>query len=91
VNPLNDVAFKRTFGSEDAAEVTIAFLNSVMGLVGDVAIQALAFTHREFPPQLLEGRGARLDVLVTTGNGELVNTEVQVSNHHGMERRSLYY
>lgn len=91
IDRLNDLAFKLVFGSPDNSDITISFLNSIMGLHGDKAISHLQFVDREITAETLDYRGARLDVLVTTGDGEYINVEVQIADQHDMEKRSLFY
>ncbi|MBE3588801.1 MAG: PD-(D/E)XK nuclease family transposase [Thermoanaerobacteraceae bacterium] len=46
---------------------------------------------REIDPKHLLDRGARLDVLARTGEGVLINIEVQVANQYNIDKRTMYY
>lgn len=47
LNPCNDVAFKKIFGSEEHKNVTISFLNSILEYTGKQQITDVQFLNNE--------------------------------------------
>lgn len=83
LNPKVDFIFKKIFGSEKHPNILISFLNTVMKPVNKIVSVAIN--------NLLEDKFSRLDLEATTGNGEIINIEIQVKNEFNMIKRSLYY
>ena len=90
-NALNDLLFKFIFGHKEDKEITLSFINAVLGLDGDRAFVDLHFADREIDAEEESGKGSRLDLLCMTNDETQINIEVQVQNRHNMGQRSLYY
>ncbi len=90
-NPMNDVAFKFIFGKEERKQITIDFLNTVLGKSLGQEIRNIVFRQTEMLPDGDEGKLSRLDVVCELDNGTLVDVEVQVVNERNMQRRTLFY
>jgi len=90
-NPMNDYLFKFIFGHEERKEITLSFLNAVLGLEGEKELTDIQFMDREFDPLFDDGKLSRLDIYGIASDGSRINIEVQVVNWHNMQRRTLYY
>ena len=90
-NALNDLLFKFIFGHKENKNITLSFINAVLGRVGESAFVDLRFADREIDPEEETGKGAILDLLCMTNDETQINIEVQVQNRHNMGQRSLYY
>ncbi len=91
VNPRNDVAFKKIFGSEDKTEILIGFLNAVLDLRGDKAIQTVKILDPYQTPRLQTLKMTILDVRATDKRGISFIVEMQVENVAGAKKRFTYY
>lgn len=91
INRTNDYAFKRIFGSEEGKEVLISFLNAIFKMPPEQELVTVDLIDREIDPAYLLERGARLDVLARTGEGTLINIEIQVANQYNIDKRTMFY
>jgi len=91
VNPKNDVAFQKIFGSEDRTEVLIGFLNAVLDLHGDDAIETIQIRNPYQTPKLLFQKQSILDIYATDHKGFTFIVEMQVANVAGIAKRFTYY
>ncbi|MCB1082406.1 MAG: Rpn family recombination-promoting nuclease/putative transposase, partial [Chlamydiia bacterium] len=86
-----DVVFKDFFGDKSNKEILESFLNSVLELKGDDAIEVEEFLD---PRQLRIEVGKPstfVDLAVKTRGGERYIVEMQTYNHEGFDKRLLYY
>ena len=90
-NALNDLLFKFIFGHQEDKEITLSFINAVLGLEGERAFVDLLFADREIDPEEENGKGSTLDLLCMTNDETQINIEVQVQKRQNMGQRSLYY
>ena len=86
-----DYAFKQLFGSEKNKEITVVFLNAVLQKTGRDTIREVVFIDQEVGGQFVEDKQSRLDIVVRTQTGDLINVEMQLSNQNDMVKRTLYY
>ena len=86
-----DFMFKQLFGHPSRKTITIAFLNDLLGRIGNQRIVDLQFENTELVKIEEDGKTSRLDVLVFTSAGERINIEIQVNDHQNMPERVLYY
>ena len=91
VNPRNDVAFKKIFGSEDQTEILIGFLNAALDLTGAKAIQSVQILDPYQTPRLQMLKMTILDVRATDKRGVTFIVEMQVENVAGVKKRFTYY
>jgi predicted transposase/invertase (TIGR01784 family) len=92
LDPRNDVAFKKIFGSEEHKEITISFLNSMLGFTGDHLIVDVQFMNTEQHPMILsEKKENILDVLCTDQRGHKYIIEMQVEKVKEFGKRMVYY
>ncbi|MEM7533102.1 MAG: Rpn family recombination-promoting nuclease/putative transposase, partial [Chloroflexota bacterium] len=91
VNPKNDVAFKKIFGSEEKSEVLIGFLNAVMDLQGDDAIQRISIHNPYQSLKLQIEKQTILDIIATDNRGFKFIVEMQVANVESVLKRFSFY
>lgn len=88
LDPKNDVAFKKIFGSEDHHETLIEFLNSILELPEPIESVRL---RSPFQPPLIKGlKGTILDVYATSPNHQFL-VEMQVESEKYFGKRAFYY
>lgn len=91
VDPRNDVAFKKIFGSEEKTEILIGFLNAVLDLEGDKAIQSVQLRNPYQTPRLQDLKQSILDINATDQRGVSFIVEMQVENVSSARKRFTYY
>lgn len=91
VNPKNDVAFRKIFGSQEKSEILISFLNAVLGLSGDKALQAVRILNPYQTPKLEKLKTTILDVRATDHRGVSFIVEMQIAYTAGIRKRFTYY
>jgi predicted transposase/invertase (TIGR01784 family) len=91
LDPRNDVAFKKIFGSEDHKDITISFLNSILGYTGDQVIVDVQFMNTEQHPMLKEKKENILDIMCTDQKGYKYIVEMQVEQVKEFGKRMVYY
>ena len=91
LDPTNDVAFKRLFGTEDHKPLLISFLNAMLGLKNKQTIQNIQFISQEQVPLCKEAKKSILDIKCTDQSGHQYIVEMQ--NHQIPEfiKRTQYY
>ncbi|MEG0259398.1 MAG: Rpn family recombination-promoting nuclease/putative transposase [Lysinibacillus sp.] len=78
-------------GSERNKHITIVFLNAILQRTGRDTIKEVIFANQEVGGEYEDDKQSRLDIVVKTRAGELINVEMQLNNRRDMFRRSLYY
>ncbi|MBF0437357.1 MAG: Rpn family recombination-promoting nuclease/putative transposase, partial [Magnetococcales bacterium] len=78
IDPRIDFAFKKIFGSEDAKDILISFLESLLGLEGDRRIAELAIMDPFLVPRLKDLKSTILDVRCKDHRGVSYIVEMQV-------------
>ena len=77
LDPTNDFAFKRLFGSDEHKPETISMLNSFLRLKDDRRIQSIEFVDKEQLPDTEEKRRSIVDVKCTDQKGDTFIIEMQ--------------
>ncbi len=90
-NPMNDVAFKFIFGSNERKHITLAFLNAVLKPSLNRTITDLEFVPVETSPAIGIIEETRLDISCKLENKEAVDVEVQIANLGTMHQRTIFY
>jgi predicted transposase/invertase (TIGR01784 family) len=91
LDPKNDVAFKKIFGSEKNKDILIHFLNDILGFVGSQAIQSVEFLSPLQDPDIAAKKQSIVDVLCRDEKGVKFIVEMQVAKSKGFEKRAQYY
>lgn len=92
LDPRNDVAFKKIFGSEQHKEVTISFLNSILEYTDEKAIKEIQFLNTEQAPFIIKEKKSNvLDIMCTDQQGNRYIVEMQVNRVKEFAKRMVYY
>ena len=89
LNPANDLAFKRVFGSEKNKDILIHFLNDI--LERPCLIQEVTFLKTLQDPEIAPLRVSIVDVMCQDQEKNRFIIEMQISHEKGFDRRALYY
>ena len=91
LDPKNDVAFRRIFGSEKNKDILIHFINDVLELKDGEKIKEITFLPTIAVPEIAAKKQSVVDVLCKDENGVQLIIEMQVSPQEGFEKRAQYY
>ncbi len=91
LDPKNDVAFRRIFGSEKNKDILIHFINDVLELKNSDKIKEVTFLPTIQDPEIASKKQSIVDVLCKDENGVQLIIEMQVSPQEGFEKRAQYY
>lgn len=91
LDPKNDVAFRRIFGSEKNKDILIHFINDVLELKDGDRIKEVTFLSTIQIPEIAAKKQSVIDVLCKDENGVQLIVEMQVSPQAGFEKRAQYY
>ena len=89
IDPTVDFAFKKLLGSPEHPEITIHFLNSVLGPTAGITSVTIVnpILNKDFD----NDKSSLLDVLATDASGQKLNIEMQTTLPTGMCQRLAYY
>ena len=91
LDPKNDVAFRRIFGSEKNKDILIHFINDVLEFKDGEKIKEVTFLSTITIPEIAAKKQSVVDVLCKDENGVQLIIEMQVSPQEGFEKRAQYY
>ena len=91
LDPKNDFAFKRIFGTERNKGILIHFLNDILGFEGPQKIQGIEFLKTNQDPDIAAKKQSLVDVLCRDEKGTQYIVEMQVVRRKGFEKRAQYY
>jgi len=91
LDPKNDVAFRRIFGSEKNKDILIHFINDILELKDRDKIKEITFLPTIAVPEIAAKKQSVVDVLCKDENGVQLIIEMQVSPQEGFEKRAQYY
>lgn len=91
LNPKNDIAFKRIFGTEKNKDILRDFLNDILDKKGSDKIVEITFLNPVQDPFVLVEKKSIVDVLCEDQQGSRYIVEMQVANVKGFEKRAQYY
>ena len=91
LNPQNDVAFKRIFGTEKNKDILIAMLNAVLQEQLHRPIKEVSFINPIQDADTVTAKTSIVDVLCTDQGGCQYIIEMQVAKHQAFTKRSQYY
>ncbi|MBF0108830.1 MAG: Rpn family recombination-promoting nuclease/putative transposase [Magnetococcales bacterium] len=90
IDPRIDFAFKKIFGSEDAKDILISFLESLLGLDGDRRIVELTILDPFLAPRIKDLKSSVLDVRCKDHRGISYVVEMQMEKVAGFLNRIQY-
>ncbi len=91
LDPKNDVAFRRIFGTEKNKDILIHFINDILELRDGEIINEVTFLPTIQEPEIACKKESIVDVLCKDENGRQIIVEMQVSPREGFQKRALYY
>ena len=91
LDPKNDVAFKKIFGSEKNKDILIHFINDILELKGGDRIENVEFLSPIQDAEIASKKQSIVDVLCYDENGVQIIVEMQVAPTKGFEKRAQYY
>ena len=91
LDPKNDFAFKRVFGTEKNKDILIHFLNDILDHQYIGQITAVTFLDPVQAPEVAAKKQSIVDVLCQDQRGMQYIVEMQVTDTAGFEKRAQYY
>ena len=91
LDPKNDVAFRRIFGSERNKDILIDFLNDMITFKEKATITDVTFLKTIQDPEVAARKTSVVDVLCTDQNSNTYVVEMQFAKERGFEKRAQYY
>ena len=91
LDPKNDFAFKKIFGTEKNRDILIHFLNDVLDFSDHAKIEEVTFLPTIQDPDIASKKESLVDVICTDQFGKKHIVEMQVSKFKGFEKRAQYY
>ncbi|WCR58322.1 Rpn family recombination-promoting nuclease/putative transposase [Wolbachia endosymbiont of Ctenocephalides felis wCfeJ] len=91
LDPKNNYAFRRIFGTETNKDILIHFLNDVLNLTGEAKIKDVKFLSPIQNPDIAAKKESIVDVLCRDSSGVQFICEMQVARTTGFEKRAQYY
>ncbi|HQS83340.1 MAG TPA: Rpn family recombination-promoting nuclease/putative transposase [Alphaproteobacteria bacterium] len=90
LDPRNDLAFKRIFGTPRNSDILIHFLNDILDLKDD-PIQTVTFLKVNQDPAVAAERQSIVDVMCEDEKHNKFIIEMQLSRESGFIKRAQYY
>jgi len=91
LDPKNDVAFKKIFGSEKNKDILIHFLNDMITFKGNGHIVDVSFLKTSQDPVIAAQKTSIVDILCKDEKGHIYIVEMQVAKEKGFVKRAQYY
>jgi len=91
LDPKNDIAFKKIFGTEKNKDILIHFLNDMLTFREKSPIQDVTFLKTNQDPEIAARKTSIVDILCRDEKGNQYIVEMQVAKVSGFEKRALYY
>ena len=91
LDPKNDFAFKKVFGSEKNKDILIHFLNDLLDRQYIGLMQNVEFVPTINHPETAAKKQRILDVMCQDDKGMFYIVEMQVASTEGFEKRAQYY
>ena len=91
LDPKNDVAFRKIFGSEKNQDILIRLLNDVIIFQENRPIKKVTFLKTVQDPDIASQKTSIVDILCEDDLGCKYIVEMQVAKTTGFEKRAQYY
>jgi predicted transposase/invertase (TIGR01784 family) len=91
LDPTNDVAFKKIFGTEKNKDILIHFLNDIRVFRSKQLILEVEFLKSELNPEIASQKTSIVDILYKDEKGDRYIVEMQVARTMDFEKRAQYY
>ena len=89
LDPKNDVAFRKIFGSEKNKDILIHFINDMTLFKNK--IKDVTFLKTNQDPEIASKKESIVDIMCKDEHENKYIVEMQVSSHAGFEKRAQYY
>lgn len=91
LNPKNDTAFKKIFGTERNKDILIHFLNDMITFKDQGRIEEVTFLKTVQDPETRAQKTSIVDILCKDQHKNTYIVEMQVAKEKGFEKRAQYY
>lgn len=91
LKPTSDIGFKKVFGNQEDADITISFLNSILELKEGELITEVTIKDVTNFPEIVGNKMSFVDVSCTDQTGKKYIIEIQVIDEGDYIERSQYY
>ncbi len=91
LDPKNDVAFKKIFGTEKNKDILIHFLNDMITFKEGWKINEVTFLKNNLDPETAAQKTSLVDILCKDEKENYYIVEMQVAREKGFEKRAQYY
>ncbi len=91
LDPKNNYAFRRIFGTEKNKDILIHFLNDILGRTGEAKIEEVTFLSPILDPEIAAKKESIVDVLCRDSTGVRFICEMQVARTTSFEKRAQFY
>lgn len=91
LDPKNDIAFRKIFGSEKNKDILIDFLNDMITFKDNGKITDVTFLKTVQDPEVAARKTSVVDVMCTDQHGHTYVVEMQIAKEKGFEKRAQYY
>ena len=91
LDPKNDIAFKKIFGSENNKDILIHFLNDMIEFREKKPIVDVEFLKNSQDPKIALQKTSIVDVMCKDESGNTYIVEMQVTRDPGFAKRAQYY
>ena len=91
LDPKNDYAFRKIFGTEKNKDILIHFLNDMLTFKEKAPITDVTFLKTVQDPDIAIQKTSIVDVLCKDSQGNQYIVEIQVAKEKGFEKRAQYY
>ena len=91
LDPKNDFAFRRIFGSERNKDILIHFINDILVFKEAAPITEVIFLKTIQDPEIVTKKTSIVDVLCQDEKGNKYIVEMQVAKEKGFAKRAQYY
>jgi len=91
LDPKNDIAFRKIFGTEKNKDILLHFLNDILSFTEDSKIVEIEFLSPIQNPEIAIKKQSIVDILCRDKKGVTYIIEMQVAKTKGFEKRAQYY
>ena len=91
LDPKNDVAFRKIFGTEKNKDILIHFLNDIIDFDKGARITGVTFLKTIQDPEISVLKTSIVDIFCADDKGNNYIVEMQVAEEKGFAKRAQYY
>ncbi len=89
IRPINDFAFKKTFGTPENGTCLVSLLNAI--LRPKEPIVGVTIENPFNPKDFQDDKLSLLDIKAVDGTGSIYHTEIQLTTYEGLVQRMVFY